>query len=199
MEVHSDLLKIDNQALEALPSRQFPGRITVVDGEKGIKEACERLMACRVVGFDTETRPAFTAGQRHKVALLQLSSADECFLFRLCKMPLDKQIVKVLTAPGVMKVGAAVRDDLKALQSLRHFKPEGFLDLQHIIRDHGIDELGLRKMAAAVLGYKISKAQRLSNWEAASLTPAQQLYAATDAWVSREIYIKLEKNNTKAR
>jgi ribonuclease D len=195
------LLKIDNQALEALPTGQFPGRIVVVDDESAMERACESLLACRVLGFDTETRPSSTSGTRNRVALLQLSTQEECFLFRLCKVKPDKQIVKVLADPAIVKVGAAVRDDLRALQALRHFRPEGFLDLQHIIRGYGIDELGLRKMAAAVLGFKISKAQRLSNWEAAALTPAQQMYAATDAWVSREIYMKLkdEKNNPQKR
>ena len=201
MEEPNGLIKIDNEALEALPSRQFAGRITLVEEEHDIARACNYLLSCPVLGFDTETRPAFTAGTRNKVALLQLSSADECFLFRLCKVRLDKAVLKVLSEPRILKVGAAVRDDLKALQALRHFRPGGFVDLQHIIRDYGIDELGLRKMAAAVLGYKISKAQRLSNWEAAELTTAQQLYAATDAWVSREIYMKLkdEKDIPQAR
>jgi len=143
------------------------------------------------VGFDTETRPAFTAGNSNKVALLQLSTPERCYLMRLCCMRLDKAIVRVLEKPGLIKVGAAVRDDVKALVALRRFRPGGFLDLQSIVGSYGIHELSLRKMAAIVLGIRISKAQRLSNWEAMELTLPQQLYAATDAWVALEIYNRL--------
>ncbi len=185
------LIKIDSETLERLPVCQFGGQIVVIDSDAGLHEACDYLLSQRVIGFDTETRPSFTAGVIHKVALLQLSAADRCYLMRLCSMRMDKAIIKVLESPGVLKVGADIRNDLRALQALRHFRPGGFLDLQSVIRKHGIDELSLRKMAAAVLGMKVSKAQRLSNWQAASLTPAQQLYAATDAWAALEIYKKL--------
>ncbi len=185
------LIKIDNETLAALPPGQFDGRIVVVDHPAKVAAACEDLARHPVIGFDTETRPSFTAGQVNRVALLQLSSAECCYLFRLCNIPLEKPILKLLASPSVVKVGADIRNDIKALQVLRHFSPRGFQDLQSVIRDHGIDELSLRKMAAAVLGIRISKAQRLSNWEAASLTAAQQMYAATDAWIALEIHKKL--------
>jgi len=163
----------------------------VIDSERGLVEACDHLLTQRVVGFDTETRPAFTAGKSNKVALLQLSTPDRCYLMRMCCMLLDKAIIRVLESPDVIKVGAAVRDDVKALVALHRFKPGGFLDLQSIVGGYGIHELSLRKMAAIVLGIRISKAQRLSNWEAAELTEAQRLYASTDAWVALEIYRRL--------
>ena len=182
---------ISNDDLALLPAGQFSGSMVVVDSDSGLNEACDHLLSQRVVGFDTETRPAFAPGTSNKVALLQLSTPEQCYLMRLCSMRLDKAIIKVLEAPGVIKVGAAVRDDVKALAALRHFKPGGFLDLQSIVGDYGIHELSLRKMAAIVLGIRISKAQRLSNWEAAELTEAQKLYASTDAWVALEIYKRL--------
>lgn len=182
---------ISNEELAALPLAQFPGRITVVDREEMLAEACAELMGRRAIGFDTETRPSFTSGISNKVALLQLSTPDHCFLFRLCKLRLDKALIRVLENPDVLKIGAAVRDDIKGMQKLRHYRPAGFIDLQSIVENYGIAEKSVRKMAAVTLGIRISKAQRLSNWEASTLTPAQQLYAATDAWVSLEIYRKL--------
>jgi len=182
---------ISNEELAALPLAQFPGRITVVDREEMLAEACAELMGRRAIGFDTETRPSFTSGISNKVALLQLSTPDHCFLFRLCKLRLDKALIRVLESPDVLKIGAAVRDDIKSMQKLRHYRPAGFIDLQSIVENYGIAEKSVRKMAAVTLGIRISKAQRLSNWEASTLTPAQQLYAATDAWVSLEIYRKL--------
>ena len=182
---------ISNEELAALPLAQFPGRITVVEKEESVGEACAELTAQPMIGFDTETRPSFTSGVSNKVALLQLSTPDHCFLFRLCRLPLNRTLARVLENPAILKIGAAVRDDIKGMQKLRHYKPAGFIDLQSLMADYGIEEKSVRKMAAITLGFRISKAQRLSNWEAATLTPAQQLYAATDAWVSLEIYRKL--------
>ncbi len=168
----------------------------VVDGDEGLAIACNYLLEQRVVGFDTETRPSFQAGVKHKVALLQLSGGDVCFLFRLCSMRLDKAIIKVLEKKDIIKVGAAIHDDLKALQALRRFRPGGFVDLQSIVGDYGIEAKSVRKLAAIVSGIRISKAQRLSNWEASSLTIQQQLYAATDAWVCRDIYLRLGRTES---
>jgi ribonuclease D len=185
------LRTISNEEINLLPKAAFAGRIEIIDSEKNLDEACNYLLAQKAIGFDTETRPAFKAGTNNKVALLQLSSADRCFLFRLCSMRLDKALIKILENRDILKVGAAVRDDIRALQALRHFKPDGFIDLQNIVNQWGIEEKSVRKVAAVVLGIGVSKAQRLSNWEAASFTEAQASYAATDAWVCLEIYKKL--------
>ena len=182
---------ISNEEIPLLPKAAFPGEIIVVDTEKGVARACEWLMGQSAIGFDTETRPAFKAGVTNKVALLQLSGEGKCFLFRLCKMKLDKPIIKVLENNAIQKIGAAVHDDIKGLQALRHFRPGGFLDLQGIVGDWGIQEKSVRKFSAIVMGVGISKAQRLSNWEAARLTPAQMSYAATDAWICLEVYKRL--------
>lgn len=182
---------ISNEQLAALPAGHFGQRIVVVDSIEHVDAACDDLLSQTHIGFDTETRPSFTAGVINKVALLQLSTETCCYLFRLNNMRLDKSIIKVLESPAVVKVGAAIRDDIKALKVLRHFKHNAFIDLQSIVGGYGIAELSVRKMAAITLGIRISKAQRLSNWEAKDLTEAQQSYAATDAWVSLMIYKKL--------
>ncbi len=182
---------ISNEEINLLPKASFAGRVEIIDSDKGLDEACNYLLSQKAIGFDTETRPAFKAGVTNKVALLQLSSHDRCFLFRLCKIRFDKALIKVLESRDIIKVGAAVRDDIKALQSLRHFKPDGFIDLQSIVGQWGIEDKSVRKIAAIVLGTGVSKAQRLSNWEASTLTDAQANYAATDAWACLEIYNKL--------
>lgn len=185
---------ISNEELAILPTGGFEREIVVVDSLEDIDRACDDLLCRTVIGFDTETRPSFTAGTTNRVALLQLSTETRCYLFRLCSMRLDKSIIKVLESKEVIKVGAAVKDDIKGLKTLRHFKENSFIDLQSIVGEYGIAELSLRKMAALTLGIRISKAQRLSNWEAADLTPAQQQYAATDAWVSLMVYKTLKSS-----
>ncbi|MFR9650467.1 MAG: 3'-5' exonuclease [Rikenellaceae bacterium] len=182
---------ISNEDLSSLPSLMFKGEIVVVDREEQIGAACRDLLSEPIIGFDTETRPSFKAGVSYKVSLLQLSTKRRCYLFRLNKIALDREILRVLESTTTIKVGADVAGDMRSLNGLRRFKERGFIDLQHIAWQWGVEELSLRKMSAIVLGSKISKAQRLSNWEAATLTEQQQGYAATDAWSCIEIYEKL--------
>ena len=182
---------ISNEEAALLPAIEFRGPIVVVDSEPRLREACRYLAAQPVIGFDTETRPSFRAGVVNRVALLQLSSPEQSFLFRLCKIPLDKAIVKILENKEILKIGADVKGDLRALHNIRHFQEAGFVDLQELAGEWGIEEKSLRKLSAIVLGQRVSKAQRLSNWEAAQLTDKQQLYAATDAWVCTRIYDRL--------
>lgn len=195
--------QITNEELAALGTAQYDGRIVVVDSEHKIEAACSHLAQHRIIGFDTETRPSFKAGVTNRVSLLQLYVPGCCYLFRLCRVKLDRQIIKLLENGDILKIGAAVHGDIDALHKLRHFREAGFVDLQTIAPQWGIEDKSLRKLSAIVLGRKISKAQRLSNWEAALLTPQQQTYAATDAWVCSEIYARLcatpktTKNTTK--
>ncbi|MFI3293874.1 MAG: 3'-5' exonuclease [Rikenellaceae bacterium] len=189
----STLQKISNEETSKLPALSFKGRIVVVDNEEDIIAACDDLERYSIIGFDTETRPSFKAGVSYKVALLQLSTPNCCYLFRLNKIPLARPILKILESEQIKKLGADVVGDIRALKVLRHFKERGFIDLQSIVAQWGIGEKSLRKMSAILLGCRISKAQRLSNWEAQSFTPQQKIYAATDAWVCIEIYNKLQK------
>lgn len=178
---------IDNDTVAALPAAHFPGRIVVVDKDGDIGAACEDLRRHKMIGFDTETRPSFRAGVSYKVSLLQLSTPETCYLFRLSRIRLDNRILKVLGSHEIIKVGADIMGDIRSLHALRDFKADGFVDLQHEAIRWGIQEKSLRKLSAIVLGERVSKAQRLSNWDAEQLTLQQQEYAATDAWVCPRI------------
>ena len=182
---------ITNEQTAQLSPAQFDGKIIVIQNETQIEEACRDLASQRIIGFDTETRPSFKAGVTNKVSLLQLSSQERCYLIRLNRVKLHSAILKILSNPNIIKIGADVAGDIRSLHVLRNFKERGFLDLQKIVSAWGIEEKSLRKMSAIVLGERVSKAQRLSNWEANQLTPQQQIYAATDAWVCIKIYEKL--------
>ncbi len=183
---------ISNEATAQMPALIFKGNIVVVDNEEHIEEACRDLASHTILGFDTETRPSFKAGTSYKVSLLQLSTPNTCYLFRLNKISLAKPIMQILESDQIAKLGADVAGDIRSLNQIRFFKGRGFIDLQGDIWEWGVNEKSLRKMSAITLGHRISKAQRLSNWEAASLTKQQQQYAATDAWACIEIYNKLQ-------
>ena len=161
---------ITNDEANALPAAQFRGEIIIVDNDDQVKAMCQYLSEQAILGFDTETRPSFKAGVSNRVALLQLSSAERCYLIRLCRIKLHTPILKLLCDPAILKIGADVRGDLHSLHQLRNFKEQGFVDLQHIAIDWGVEEKSLRKMSAIVLGKRVSKAQRLSNWEASQPT-----------------------------
>ena len=183
--------KISNEETAALPAIEFKGEIRIIEHERDIVPACKFLMKQAVVGFDTETRPSFRPGVTFRVSLLQLSTPTVCYLFRLNRIPLAKPILQLLESSDVLKIGADVAGDLRSLRQIRHFRDGGFVDLQALAPQWGIGEKSLRKLSAIVLRQRVSKAQRLSNWEAATLTDKQKLYAATDAWVCTAIYDKL--------
>lgn len=173
----------------------FRGRIVMVDNLATFRMIMPELKRERILGFDTETKPSFRKGHRNKVSLLQLSGRDIAYLFRLNRIGLPEELAGLLADPGVIKAGVAIHDDIKVLSKIRKFNPEGFVDLQKFVRDFGIQSSGLKKLTAIVLGFRISKGQQVTDWEAAELTEAQQIYAATDAWVCREIYTKLATIN----
>lgn len=185
---------ISKEEMMALPSAVFTGRIVVVDTKQKIESACRDLMSHPVIGFDTESRPSFVKGVLNRIALLQLSTPDTCYLFRLCRIPLDRKIIKVLESTRTLKIGLGIDGDFRELSVLRHFKARNFVDLQKMVMQYDIEDMSLTKISSIVLGQRISKAQRLSNWEAVVLTEAQMQYAATDAWVCMEIYNKLLEN-----
>ena len=190
--VNNFIDKISNEQTALLPAVEFRGKILLVEQERDIAEACKQLARQPLIGFDTETRPSFRPGVTFRVSLLQLSTPKVCFLFRLNKIPLAKPILQLLENREVLKIGADVAGDLRSLRQIRHFRDGGFVDLQTIAPQWGIEEKSLRKLSAIVLGQRVSKAQRLSNWEAAQLTEKQMRYAATDAWICPEIYRTLQ-------
>ena len=189
--VNNFIDKISNEQTALLPAVEFRGEIRIVEHERDIAAACKTLAEQPVIGFDTETRPSFRPGVTFRVSLLQLSTPTVCYLFRLNKIPLAKPILQLLEDRRILKIGADVAGDLRSLRQIRHVRDGGFVDLQGIAPEWGIGEKSLRKLSAIVLGRRVSKAQRLSNWEAATLTDKQQLYAATDAWVCTRIYEQL--------
>ena len=184
---------ISNDEVAALEAVQFDGQIEVVESVAALDAACDYLAREQILGFDTETRPSFTSGVTNKVALLQLFGGEKCFLVRLNRVAMSRKLIALLQNPSILKIGAAVQNDIVSLNVLRHFKARGFVDLQSIVGDYGIEDKSLRKISGIVLGKKVSKAQRLSNWEAKTLTPQQMMYAATDAWVCVEIYKRLKQ------
>lgn len=185
---------ITKEELTELPLRWFDGEINVVEEQEQVYDAINYLATHSVIGFDTETRPAFKKGVFNKVALLQLSTDDKAFLFRVNKLGLPMEVADLLTDPLIKKPGVAIRDDIKGLQAIHKFKPQGFIELQDHAKEIGIQNFSLKKLTAIVLGFRISKSQQLSNWEAPLLTEAQQLYAATDAWAAYGIYNALFDN-----
>lgn len=186
-------LKITKEEVNELPLRAFGGIIHVLETPEQAATALEKLKKEKEVGIDTETRPVFSRGQSHKVALLQISTLNECYLFRLNKIGLPAELGLFLSDKKIKKIGLALKDDFIGLNRHHRFKPENIIDLQNIVKDYGIMELGLQKMYGVVFGEKISKSQRLSNWESPVLSDQQQLYAATDAWAVLKIYQVLKK------
>ena len=186
-------ISISPEEISALELASVPGEIVLVDREgEELDKAVRYLKRQQVLGFDTETRPTFSPDQHSTgTALLQLSGGGKAFLFRLKKIGLPRPLAAILANPNIVKVGAATLDDVRGLQKITPFSPRGFVDLQSIVNEYGIRDKSVKKMTAIILGVKISKAQQLSNWEADRLSESQQRYAATDAWVCREMYLKL--------
>lgn len=186
--------KIDKEIVKDLPIAQTDCQIELIDSPDEVDKAVKYLLRSKVVGFDTESKPSFTKGKSNKIALMQISTQKRCFLFRLQMIGKNQRLKEFLENENIKKIGVAIHGDLRNLRVWSKFEPKNFVDLQNIVGDYGIEELGLQKIYAIVFGKKISKSQQLSNWEAKILNRAQQIYAATDAWACRQIYLKLTKN-----
>jgi ribonuclease D len=184
----------ENISIEEISERElswFKGEIITVEDMQTFNEVFPRLLGEELLGFDTETRPTFKKGRKNKVSLIQLSSATLACLFRINKMGLPDALADLLADPAVIKAGVAVHEDIRFLKGVKKFEPSGFIDLQVFVKDFGIQSSGLKKLVAIILGFRISKRQQVTDWEAEELTEAQQIYAATDAWVCHQIYKKL--------
>lgn len=182
------IISITKEELGEMPVTSYPGAITLVDTPTKAHEALRILSAQKMVGFDTETKPSFRKGCRHKVALMQISTGECCYLFRLNKLGICAELKNFLENPEILKIGLSVHDDFNAIRRTEDFDPRGFVDLQDMMRDFDISDISLQKIYAIIFGERISKGQRLTNWEADSLTPAQQAYAALDAWACLKLY-----------
>lgn len=186
-------MKINKELIAELPIETFPGKIVVVDNDSEVQPAVDYLLQSSVIGFDTETKPAFKRGVTHKVALLQLATNDTCFLFRLNMIGYPDALDAIICNPDIQKIGLSLRDDFAAIRKRSDAAPQNFIDLQSFVKPYDIEDNSLQKIYALLFGKKISKNQRLSNWEAQELTPAQQSYAAIDAWACLCIYNHLKK------
>lgn len=187
------------EAIEMMPLASFPGKICVIDSlSEDYRKAIRYLKRQKILGFDTETKPCFTPHTPNPgVALLQLSGGGKAFLFRIKSLGMQRALCNILANPDIVKVGAATTDDVRGLQRYAKFKPASFVDLQKIVPEWGIRDKSVKKMAAIILGVKVSKTQQLSNWEADKLSEPQMKYAATDAWICREMYLRLKNTELK--
>lgn len=182
----------DKNKIARLPQVLFRGKIVVVDNVSEARKAVHYLMRQPILGIDTETRPSFKKGIVYKVALLQISTHNVCFLFRLCKMGLPPFLMELLSDQKGLKVGLSLKDDIHALHGRGNYKMGRYIDLQDYVRNFGIMDMSLQKLYANVYGGRISKAQQLTNWEAKELNEKQKYYAATDAWACIRLYEKLK-------
>lgn len=182
------VISISKQQLSSLPAAHFDGEICVVETEEQIKDAVSRLRNSDIIGFDTETRPTFKKGMSNSVALIQLSTKEVCFLFRINLTGLTRPIIDLLEDPDILKIGLSTHDDFHNLNKIHVIKPEMFVDLQSYVKQFKIADKSLSRIYGIVFGQRISKGQRLTNWEAETLSQSQQSYAALDAMACIKIY-----------
>lgn len=190
--------KFDKKKIPTLSRVIFPGRIIVVLNEREADKAVDYLLNAELLGFDTETKPSFRKGHQNTVSLLQVSTNDTCFLFRLHRTGLCPSIKKLLETTEVRKIGLSWHDDILSLKKCGEFQPQGFIDLQDHMKELGIEDTGLAKLYANIFGQRISKREQLSNWEADVLSEKQKAYAATDAWACVMLYkeyLRLKETN----
>jgi ribonuclease D len=189
------LSEITKEEVEKLDLVQYEGPISVIDSEEDFNRQIGDIEAHPVLGFDTETRPSFKKGKVFPTALIQFSAVDKAWLIRVSRMGTPRRLIDLLSRDEVIKVGSGLTDDLRRLRSDFQFEPRGFLELQQYVGAFRIEEKGLKKMAAIVLGKRISKSQQVSNWDSEILSEAQLRYAATDAWICLEIYNRLKNTS----
>ena len=187
---------INKDLLQWMPVAAFEGEVIVVDQEDQIPEAVAYLRTQKVIGVDTEARPSFQRGIHYPTALVQIASHERCYLFRLTHVGMPQALADLFADPGICKVGLAFKDDINGLRRRRNFTPANCIDVQSMVPQYGILDLGLQKIFAICFGKKISKAQQLTNWENSHLTPEQARYASTDAWATLLIYEDLLAHET---
>lgn len=184
-------LSISKEEINTLPLISFSGSIKLITSLEDHDCAIKTLQKEKTLGFDTETRPAYKKGERHDISLLQLSTSEQAFLFRLNHIPLTEKLQSLLSNQSIVKAGVAIRDDIKGLRRLNDFQPDGFVELADLAKELKLKNFGLRSLTALLLDKRVSKQNKLTNWEKTVLTPEQQRYAATDAWLSLKLYQRM--------
>lgn len=185
--------KYNKEEISNLPIAEFTGKIVVVMSSNEAEKAVDYLLSQDILGVDTETRPSFRKGENHQVSLLQVSSKDTCFLFRLNLIGMPPAVIRLLENKDVPMVGLSWHDDLTMLRRRADFTPGHFIDIQNMVGDLGIVDLSLQKLYANIFHQRISKRQRLSNWNADALSDKQKIYAATDAWACIKLYDEINR------
>lgn len=194
MALPSDLPReISREAMLELPIRRYEGEIVLVESAQALERAAADLFQEEAIGFDTETRPAFRKGESHPPALAQAATARAVYLFPLQRLDFSGTLGELLAERAVLKAGVALAEDLRQLQSLFAFQPASVMDLGHAAKRHGLKQTGLRNLAGIFLGARITKGAKTTNWAARRLTAQQMTYAATDAWICRELFLKFRE------
>lgn len=181
-------ISIPKEKLSDLPTVNFLGKISVIDNKDAADSALHFLSNYNIVGFDTETRPSFRKGKRYNVSLIQISTINHCFLFRINKLGFFDGLKRFIENENILKVGLSLKDDFNVLRKIADFTPKGFIELQDFVKQYSISDASLQKIYAIIFNERISKSQRLSNWEAEVLSSSQQNYASIDAWACLRIY-----------
>ncbi len=187
------LRKLSKEEINALPVWRYEGPVEVVRTEAQLKKTVKLLGKESILGFDTESRPAFRKGKYYPPAVVQLAAADAVYIIQLTWVPFGDMLSEILSNPDILKTGVAIHDDMRELQKLHAFEPAGIVDLGDTAKALGMETHGLRSLAANLLGVRISKGARCSNWAGQNLHSQQITYAATDAWIGRELYFKLQE------
>lgn len=193
MSLPPELLReVSRDEVNELPVRRYEGPVVLVETAPMLEAAMADLRAERVAGFDTETRPAFKVGQSYPPALAQLATARAVYLFQLQQLDFEPELAELMASEGLVKAGVSVRDDVRALKKLYAFSERQVVDLGDMVKRHGLKQSGVRNLAGLFLGYRVPKGAKTTNWAAPRLSAQQITYAATDAWVCRELYLKFE-------
>lgn len=185
--------RMQKDEINERPIKKYEGIVHLIRSEAELPEAVRLLEKESLLGFDTETRPAYRKGESYPPALLQLAGANEVFVFQLKFTGLPRPLLGILANSDIIKAGVSLNHDISELRNLAQFEPAGFVDIGNLAKKNGIQNHGLRGLAAVLLGFRISKSAKTSNWGSNELTPSQIRYAATDAWVGRELYLEMQK------
>ncbi|MGH8737813.1 MAG: 3'-5' exonuclease [Burkholderiales bacterium] len=188
-------LSISREAMSELPIRRYEGPVCLVEGPADLERALQDLRGESVVGFDTETRPAFRPGESYLPSVVQLATADAVYLLQVQRQDYSAAMREIFSSDKILKAGVSVADDLRSLKKLFEFEERTVVDLGKLAKRHGLKQTGVRNLTGLFLGTRIPKGAKTTNWAARRLTPQQITYAATDAWACRELYLRFKQLN----